>query len=189
MAETIYFNGKKYNSVAEMPSSVRQKYESFNRLFADANRDGIPDFVQPSGISGLKESFNLLKEIGQMGTEGIDPNEVMIVRESDTNIFVNGKNYKSVDEMPSDVRQVYEKLTKASREGNNEIFDESWRAIQRDEFFEPHDDEILNRQIKPQPQSMNDPIEPIASTSRFLFLVVATILVLGIAGMVWLILF
>jgi hypothetical protein len=188
MTETIYFNGRKYNSVAEMPSSVRQKYEKFNRLFADANQDGVPDFVQPNGISDLKDTFNLLKEIGQMGSqERLDPNQVMIVRETDTGIYVNGKGYNNVSEMPSDIRKVYEQATNSGTEVDNDIFEEAWREIDRDEFFKPHDDEILNRQMKPQ--TLSDSIEPVDSTSRFVLLVVAAILMLVIAVMLWLILF
>jgi len=190
MAETIYFNGEKYNSVAEMPSSVRQQYEKFNRFFADANQDGVPDIVQSGGISGFKEAFNMIKEIGQMSAGGsLTQEQLTIVRETDTNIFVNGKSYSSVDEMPSHIRQAYEQITSTAREENGTIYDEAWRNVQRDEFFKPHDDETLNRQMKPQPQSMNEPVEPVESTSRFLFLVIAAILVFGIVAMVWLILF
>jgi hypothetical protein len=188
MAETIYFNGKKYESLAEMPSSVRQQYEQFNRFFADANQDGVPDIVQGGGISGLKEAFNMIKEIGQMSSgEGLTQEQLTIIRETDTGIYVNGKGFHSVDDMPSNIRQAYEQITLTAREGGGSIYDEDWRDVPREEFFEPHDDEILNRQISPQKSVTNDMMEPVESTSRFLFLVVAVVLVLIIAVLAWLV--
>jgi hypothetical protein len=190
MAETIYFNGKKYDSVSEMPSSVRQQYEKFNRFFADADKDGIPDIIQSGGISGLKETFNMIREIGQMSaSEGLTQEQLTIIRETDRGIFVNGKSYDSISDMPAHIRQTYEKITNTAETGGGGIYDETWRDVERDEFFEPHDDELLNRQMKGYSQTRNDIIEPIDSTSRFLFLVVAAILVLVIATLVWFIFF
>ena len=190
MAETIYFNGKKYDSISEMPSSVRQQYEKFNRFFADANQDGVPDIVQGGGISGLKETFDMIKEIGQMSAgEGLTQEQLTIIRETDTGIYVNGKGYYSVEEMPAHIRQAYEQVTRTAKEGGGNIYDEVWREVPRGEFFKPHDDEILNRRITKQPSTTNDIMEPVESTSRFIFLVVAVILVLIIAALVWLVFF
>ena len=57
MAENIYFNGRKYGSLDEMPSSERRKYEKINQIFADENQDGLPDIFQPSGFSELKDAL------------------------------------------------------------------------------------------------------------------------------------
>jgi hypothetical protein len=190
MAETIYFNGKKYDSVAEMPSSVRRQYEKFNRFFADADRDGVPDLFQSGGISGLKEAFNMVKEIGQTSTaEGVTQEQLTIIRETDTGIHINGKSYNSVSEMPSHIRQAYEKITSTAKEDEGNIYDEAWREIEREEFFEPHDDEILNRQMDGYSSATSDSIEPIDSTSRFIILAAAALLVLGIAAVIWFVLF
>jgi hypothetical protein len=190
MAEKIYFNGKKYDNVSEMPSSVRQQYEKFDRFFADANQDGIPDVIQSRGISGLKETFNMIREITQMSAdEGMTQEQLTIIRETDRGIYVNGKSYDSVSEMPSHIRQAYEKITNTAEVGGSDIYDEAWRDVERDEFFKPHDDEVLNRQMKGYAQTRNDNIEPVDSTSRFLFLMVAVILVFVIAALVWFIFF
>lgn len=54
----IIFNGRKYNSLEEMPANEREAYENINDIFADKDGNGIPDvferevvedFIQRSG--------------------------------------------------------------------------------------------------------------------------------------------
>lgn len=190
MAETIYFNGKKYDSVADMPSSVRQMYEKFNRFLVDENKDGIPDLMQSSSLSGLKDTFNMIKDVAQYSsTEGFEQNQLSIIRVTDTGIYVNGKGYNSVDEMPSHVRQSYQQVVSSAQDGRSEIYDEAWREVNRDEFFKPHDDEILNPQITRQRSHRNAPIETVDSNSRFILLIAVAMLLLGMLVMAWFIFF
>ena len=190
MAETIYFNGKKYDSIAEMPSNVRQMYENINRFFADANQDGVPDVMQTEGIEGLKDKFNIIKDLAQLSsTEGFKQEQLSIVRVTDTGIYVNGKGYNSVDEMPNHIWESYEETVNSAQDGRADIYDEDWREVGRDELFKPHDDEILNPQITGQMPQSNAPIETIDSNSRFILLVVIAILFLGMMAFAWLLFF
>ena len=42
----IMFNGKTYNSLEEMPANERMAYEQMQKIFVDANGNGIPDFLE-----------------------------------------------------------------------------------------------------------------------------------------------
>ena len=178
MSETIYFNGKRYDSIADMPADIRQIYERFNRLFADADQDGVPDLIQGRGLAGIKDTISAAKELGQMSSQaGWTQEQLSIVRVTDTGIHVNGKSYNSVEEMPTHVRKVYEQVVNSAQEGGYDIYEEPWREVDRDEYFKPHDDEILNRQIRRKKTPFNPPIETVDSNSRF-FLIMAGALVL-----------
>ncbi len=186
MSETIYFNGKKYEGVAEMPLSVRQTYEKFNRFLVDENKDGVPDVIQSGGLSGLKEAFNLIKDVGQISASGgFDSGEISIIRITDTGIYVNGKGYYGVDEMPSHVRKTYLEAVNSAQDGRADIYDEAWRKVDRDDFFTPHDDEILNRQNYQPEVQYNAPIESVNSNNRFIFLAAAAIFFFGVLAIVW----
>jgi hypothetical protein len=80
----IIFNGREYSSVDEMPPDVREAYERITRTFADSDGDGVPDVLE--GLAGNTVSTTTSK------------------------IVVNGREYSSVDEMPPDVRQIYERM-------------------------------------------------------------------------------
>lgn len=84
MATRIVFNGKEYSSVEAMPEEVRRLYEAAMSQLADADRDGIPDSLERGGT--LNKFFNI----------------------HHTSITVDGKTYGSVEDMPADVRRVYE---------------------------------------------------------------------------------
>ncbi len=45
----IVFNGQHYSSVEEMPAEVRRAYEQAMGVFADSNRNGMPDFFEAVG--------------------------------------------------------------------------------------------------------------------------------------------
>jgi len=84
--ERIIFNGREYSSADEMPADVREAYERITKTFADSDGDGVPDVIE--GLGGNTVSTTTGK------------------------IVVNGREYSSVDEMPPDVRQIYERMTK-----------------------------------------------------------------------------
>ena len=190
MSETIYFNGKKYNSVSEMPSNVRQMYQKLNRFFVDEDRDGVPDIIQSGGLAGIKETINMVKDIAQISnTKGFEAGQTSIIRVTDTNIFINGKEYANTAEMPDHIRQEFEHTVNIAEDGTEEIFDESWRQVDRAEYFQPHDDEILNQQISRQAPSSETPIEMVDSTNRFILIVTLAILVMGCLLAAWFFLF
>lgn len=86
MQSRIIFNGHEYASVNEMPSDLRQAYERAMKALADSDGDGVPDVIEH--LSGDTVSTTTSK------------------------IVVNGREYASVDDMPHDVRQVYERMMK-----------------------------------------------------------------------------
>lgn len=191
MPETIYFNGKKYERISEMPPNEKQLYEKFNRFFTDANNDGVPDAFQASNLAGLKDVFGTIKEIAQLSstTQGLSQDQFSIIRETDGGIFINGKEYQNVAEMPPQIRQIYEKITKSAQEGSYNIFDEKWRDVPRDDFFEPHDDEVINTQFSTQTNLRQTPIETVDSNARLVLIIAAGLLIIGGLIFAWFIFF
>jgi hypothetical protein len=85
MANTIVFNGKTYSSPEEMPAEVRQAYVQVMGVFADKDRDGMPDLFEGLG-----------------GAAGAAP-----VQMTSTTIVFNGQNYSRVEHMPPEARRAY----------------------------------------------------------------------------------
>ena len=107
MTETIYFNGRKYHNISEMPSSDRRLVEKLIYFSMDENKDGVPDIIQSGGLSGIKETLNIIKDIGQLSSDQeFDSSQFSLIRVSDTGIYINGKTYSSVAEMPDPIRNV-----------------------------------------------------------------------------------
>jgi len=99
--ERIVFNGREYSSADDMPPDVREAFERTMRFAADSDRDGVPDVF-----------------------EGRNGNVTSVTRQK---IVVNGREYGSVDEMPPDVRQAYERMRSAlvdsDRDGVPDMFE------------------------------------------------------------------
>ncbi|MEZ0396882.1 MAG: hypothetical protein ABWK53_10710 [Anaerolineales bacterium] len=87
----IIFNGKSYSSVDEMPPEVRRAYEQVVNLFADKNRDGLPDILE----GAIRE--------GEAHVQSVSINS------DGKQVIVDGKAYSSIEEMPAEVRQKYER--------------------------------------------------------------------------------
>lgn len=83
METKIIFNGKTYTSVESMPEEVRQAYQEAMAHFVDADKNGIPDILE-------------------RGAKG----NVIAIQQS--SISFNGREFKSVGEMPAVVRGVFE---------------------------------------------------------------------------------
>lgn len=77
----ITFNGREYTSADEMPPDVRRAYDELIAGLPDANRNGVPDVLEQPPAGG--DTF--------------------------TAIVVNGKTYDRVEEMPAEVRALYER--------------------------------------------------------------------------------
>src|SRR5205085_2796125 len=90
MNSKIIFNGQAYNSLDEMPADARQAYQQAMGLLADADQNGIPDILE-----GGASSANIVMTTGQ------------------TQIVHDGKVYSSVDELPPEVREKYQKAMQA----------------------------------------------------------------------------
>jgi hypothetical protein len=83
METKIIFNGKTYTNVEAMPEEVRQAYQDALAQFADADKNGIPDILE-RGAAG----------------------NVIAIQQS--SISFNGREFKSVGEMPAIVRRLFE---------------------------------------------------------------------------------
>ncbi|MEO8512681.1 MAG: hypothetical protein ABI543_03915 [Ignavibacteria bacterium] len=87
----ITVNGKEYNSISEVP-------DEFKVLFKDENNNGIPDFVE-----GLLAGANDIKNTA-VQTSG--NNEV---NANFTSFFYNGQQYKDMNQLPPEAKQMVEK--------------------------------------------------------------------------------
>jgi hypothetical protein len=83
METKIIFNGKEYANSEAMPQEVRQAYQQAMAQFADADKNGIPDILE-RGAAG----------------------NVIAIQQS--SISFNGREFKSVGEMPAVVRRLFE---------------------------------------------------------------------------------
>jgi hypothetical protein len=89
-------NGKTYNSIDEMPPDVRMQFESVSNLFADKDRNRIPDIMD-----------NLM------------PAAKSTVVQTNTIVF-DGKTYNSLDELPPEARAAYEKAIEKLADENKD---------------------------------------------------------------------
>jgi hypothetical protein len=96
MSSKIIFNGKEYNNVDEMPADARQAYQQAMGVFGDANKNGIPDILE-----GGVPSTNIVMTTGQM------------------QIVWDGKVYTSIDQLPPEAREKYQKAMGQLAHANN----------------------------------------------------------------------
>ena len=90
----IVFNGKTYNSLEEMPANERTAYEQMQKIFVDANGNGIPDFLEGDIAKNVMTAF----------TANV--------------VNYDGKVYNGLDELPADARQkVQDAFTKLNQLG------------------------------------------------------------------------
>jgi hypothetical protein len=108
METKIIFNGKTYTSVESMPEDVRQAYQDAVAQFADADKNGIPDILERGGAGN-----------------------VIAIQQS--SISFNGREYKSVGEMPAIVRRVFEFAVSQADANRNGIPDALEAALARSE--------------------------------------------------------
>ena len=191
MSEKIYFNGHVYNSVSEMEPDTRRLYERLDSFLQDQNRDGVPDVIQEGGLQAIKEAFKFMKEISSVsqGEKTMTQEQMAIIRESDTSITVNGRTIRGVEEMPPEVRRVYQRVVgKASaatpiKTSESNIYDEPWRERDRDSYFTPHDDE----NIQPQYRQSKTPsvMQPVTSNLGLVIAAVLAIVFMVIGALIW----
>lgn len=78
----IFFNGKMYNDLAEMPASERQAYEQMMGMFVDKNGNGIPDFLEGDIVKNISSIYSGMQSIR-----------------------FDGNTYNNMNELPSDVQE------------------------------------------------------------------------------------
>lgn len=83
--EIVSFNGKTYNSLEEMPADQRAAYEQVMAFMKDENNNGIPDMFEGDVI------------------------QKMIGLAANTRIVVNGLEVQSLEAMPPETREKYDK--------------------------------------------------------------------------------
>jgi hypothetical protein len=89
----IVIDGKTYNSVNEMPTDVRAKYEQAMRGLKDMDRDGTPDVF-----------------------DAAPPAPVM---SSGMRFVVDGREYTSIEDLPPEARARYEQAMGALDKNQN----------------------------------------------------------------------
>ena len=168
-----------------MPPDVRKLYENLNAFLADANQDGVPDLLQQGGLQGIRQAFEFAKDMSKISQGGATwtQESLLAIRITDSKIFVNGRAFDSVDEMPPELRQAYEQIIDSIDPGSAEIYEEPWREVKRDAYFTPHEDAMFSSQ--PLDPSFNDVTEMI-DTNMNLIIVIAAICVLCVTMAVWL---
>ncbi len=188
MAEKIIFNGRIYHSVAEMSPEARKLYESIIELCVDENQDGVPDLLQRGGLRGIKQAFEFARDLSKIGQGGETwaQENLVAIRITDSQIFVNGRAFDNVDEMPPEVKQIYEQTVNSISLEDVETFDEPWRKVKREAYFTPHEDAMFSSQ--PVDPSFNDVTEMI-DTNTNLIIVIAATCVLCVAIAIWLIVY
>ena len=180
--EVIYFNGKRYNSIREMPPKVRKQYEQLERLLADADADGTPDIFQPRSFSDLKTAVHLAIEVGKMqqsaNAKGADATRMALIRETEQGIYVNGKFYETPEDMPQDVYEIYDAAINSAAEPRISPGDDVW-----------FDEENFNPRGHPAIPESDMPNQSVDTTSRFFTVLILALLFLGAVILAWMFLF
>jgi hypothetical protein len=86
----IIVNGVAYSSMDEMPLEIRQAYEQAMGIFADNNKNGMPDILE-GGSGELNSNIKITP-----------------IAVNSANIIVDGKIYSNATELPPEARQKYE---------------------------------------------------------------------------------
>ncbi len=79
----INFNGKEYNSLNDIP-------DEFKVMFKDENNNGIPDFVE-----------------GLLNSNATGSQKSLVANFN--SFFYNGKQYSSIDQMPTEAKEMVTK--------------------------------------------------------------------------------
>lgn len=89
----IIFNGKSYSKPEDMPASEREAFNQMQKIFVDANGNGIPDFLEGDMVKNVMTAFT-------------------------SNVNFQGKVYNSLDELPEPARKkVQEAFAKLNQLG------------------------------------------------------------------------
>jgi hypothetical protein len=139
METKIIFNGKEYANSEAMPEEVRQAYQQAMAQFADADENGIPDILE-RGAAG----------------------NVIAIQQS--SISFNGREFKSVGEMPAVVRRLFETAmgkADANRNGIPDALESALTGFQtpptRPEAARPEFSAMVNAPT-PNPRREREPI-------------------------------
>lgn len=96
----IVIDGKTYRGVEEMPPDVRQKYEQVMRTLGDANGNQIPDAFESMNIFADRDKDGVPDMLQNISATNTIMNSMKII--------VDGKEFDSVESLPSEARAKYE---------------------------------------------------------------------------------
>jgi len=89
----IIFNGKSYTNLEDMPANERTAYDHMQKIFVDANGNGIPDFLEGDVAKNVITAFS-------------------------SNVNFNGQVYNNLNALPEPARKkVQEAFAKLSQLG------------------------------------------------------------------------
>jgi hypothetical protein len=99
-----------------MPLEVGERYWKLSSLMSDADGDNIPDIIQNESIQGLKELFKLAKGLSISNEEGNDfrYEQFVAIKVEDRNIIINGWEFSDVNEIPQEIRKIYDLVVRKS---------------------------------------------------------------------------
>jgi hypothetical protein len=173
----IVIDGKSYNSVDEMPEDVRRQYEKAmsslkdqndnripdafenNNMLADNNRNGIPDMIE--NTAGAPIFANAMK------------------------ILVDGKEFKSIDDLPPEARAKYEKAMGILDKNRNGIPDFVEGMIDAQQSTVPVSTNFESEtppSVSPTSMPVTPTITPDTSNGWMLALLGAVLLMMCLAG-------
>lgn len=111
----IVIDGKTYNSVSEMPSEVRARYEQALRTLKDQDGNRVPDVL---------EGNNPLADVDRDGVPDLLENTAGAppVKNS-LKVLVDGQEYNRIDDLPPEARAKYEQAIGALDANRNGIPD------------------------------------------------------------------
>jgi hypothetical protein len=106
MTQTIIFNGQTYNGLDEMPPEARQAYEQALSAFADNDRNGVPDILEPGSVNQV--AADIFADADRNGTPDLFEGQSGGLVVQTNAIVYNGQVYQRVEDLPPEARQKYE---------------------------------------------------------------------------------
>lgn len=98
--KVIVIDGKTYNSVEEMPTDIRQKYEQAMQTLGDANNNQIPDAFETLNIFADKDKDGAPDVLENITTGHHVVNSMKII--------VDGKEFDGLENLPPEAHARYE---------------------------------------------------------------------------------
>ena len=96
----IVIDGKTYQSVEEMPSDIRQKYEQAMRSLGDANSNKVPDAFEAMSIFADKNRSSVPDVLENISAEHAAVGSMKVI--------VDGREFDGLETLPPEVRAQYE---------------------------------------------------------------------------------
>jgi hypothetical protein len=118
MPTPIIFNGKTYANFDEMPPKERQAYQQLMAILIDQDQNGVPDIMDDGLIKGMGK---LLADENKDGVPDVFENAQSNTPMHTTTFVVDGKTYRSPDEMPAEARQRYEAAMRKMNAGSANV--------------------------------------------------------------------